>query len=151
MKRLFIDANILLDAILERPHDPDEAMELLALGERRQVRLVTTAISIGVVLFNLQRNDGGKKGLRLENARKTLMDLLACLEVVPLDAAHFLQSATSTFGDIEDGVQYFAASAAGPLQGVITRDTADFKGHVSVSLFNAKEALAFLKRDRLKK
>lgn len=146
MKRLFIDANILLDALLERPQDPDEAMALLALGEQRRVRLVTTAIGIGVVLFILQRNDGGKKGARLLAARQTIADLLACVDVVPLDASHFLQSVASSFGDIEDGAQYFACSASGPLHGVVTRDVRDFKGHVSVEIFSAKEALAFLKR-----
>lgn len=145
MKRFFIDANILLDAILERPHDPDEAMALLALGEQRRVQLVTTAISIGVVLFNLQRTEGGKKGLRLQAARRTLTDLLACVDVMPLEASHFLQSAASSFADIEDGAQYFACAASGPLHGVITRD-GDYKGHVSVDILSAKEVLTTLKR-----
>ena len=46
MKRLFIDANIILDAMLQRRHDPQEAITLLAMGEKRNVRLLTTFISI---------------------------------------------------------------------------------------------------------
>ncbi len=145
MKRLFVDANILLDAVLQRPQDPDEAMELLASGERRKVELVTTALSIGVVLYVLQPGDAAKKGPRLQAARRTLTDLLACLKVVPIESHHFMQSAASTFGDLEDGAQYFAATASGPLDGVVTRDK-DFKGNVAVPIFTAKQALALIRR-----
>lgn len=146
MKRLFIDANILLDAILVRENEPDAALELLALGEQRKVHLVTTAISIGIVLYNLQRSDNTKKpGPRLDAARQTIIDLLACVEVVPLTGPHFLQSAGSNFGDIEDGAQYFAATGTGRLDGVVTRD-ADFKGQVAPPILTAPKALALVKR-----
>ncbi len=139
MKRLFVDANILLDALLQRLDDPDEAMELLALGEQRKVELVTTALSIGVVLHVIQPSDAAKKGSRLQAARRTLSDVLACLRVVPVEAAHFMQSAARTFGDLEDGAQYFAAAARGALDGVVTRDK-DFKGNAATPIFRAKQA-----------
>ncbi|MBK6882662.1 MAG: hypothetical protein IPH05_06915 [Flavobacteriales bacterium] len=108
MKRFFIDANIMLDALLQRVgHDSQEAIQLLAMGEKRRVRLLTTSNSMGVVLYQLQRSDADKKGPRLRNAQRIIIDLLACVEVVPLDAEHFRMSAASTFGDIEDGAQYF--------------------------------------------
>ena len=146
MKRLFIDANILLDALLAREHEPEAALELLALGEQRKVKLVTTALSIGIVLYALQRQEGAKKtDPRLDAARQTLIDLLACVEVVPLLSTHFLQSVGSTFGDIEDGAQYFAATAEGKLDAVITRDP-DFKGRVSPPILTASKALALVTR-----
>ncbi len=145
MKRLFVDSNILLDAVLQRQHDPEDALDLLALGEQRKVALVTTALSIGVVLYTLQPGDASKKGPRLQAARRTLTDLLVCLTIVPVEAQHFMQSAASTFGDLEVGAQYFAASANGALDGIVTRDK-DFKGHVSVPIYSARQALTLIRR-----
>lgn len=145
MKRFFIDSNILLDAIYERPHDPVEAMQLLAFGELRKVQLLTTSLSIGIVLYQLQRSDGAKKGLRRQQVASTIEDILACVEVVPMDASHFLQSTASTFGDIEDGAQYFAVSATGVLDGIVSRDP-DFDGHIGVKRLSAKQALQLVKK-----
>lgn len=147
MIRLFVDSNILLDAILERPHDPEEALQLLALGEQRKVQLLTTSLSIGVVLYHLQRNDAAKKGLLRQHVRHTLEDLLACVDVVPLDANHFLLSAGSNFGDLEDGAQYFAVTATGPLEAIVSRDP-DYDGHIGVKRLSAKQALRLVKRKR---
>ncbi|MGV9012897.1 MAG: type II toxin-antitoxin system VapC family toxin [Flavobacteriales bacterium] len=148
MKRLFIDANILLDVVLAREHEPEAAMELLALGERRKVKLVTTALSIGVVLSTLQRAESAKKpGPRLDAARQTVLDLLACVEVVPLLSTHFQQSVGSAFGDIEDGAQYFAAISAGKLDALVTRDP-DFKGHVAYPILTASKALELVKKTK---
>ena len=145
MKRLFIDANIILDALLKRQdHDPNSAGALLEAGERRSVRLLTTAMSIGVVLYHYQKHDTSKKGPLLRRAQQVLQALLACVEVVPVEEAHFHQSLSSNFGDIEDGAQYFAVSAAGPLDGVVSRDP-DFDGHIAPKRYSAAEALRLIR------
>lgn len=61
-----------------------------------------------------------------------------------MDGSHFQQSAASTFGDIEDGAQYFAVAAAGPLDGVVSRDT-DFDGNIGPKRYTATEALKLLR------
>lgn len=145
MKRLFIDANILLDALLKRQdHDPNSAGALLEAGELRRVRLVTTPLSLGAVLYHYQKGDTAKRGPLLRRTQQMLQALLACVEVVPMEEAHFHQSLASTFGDIEDGAQYFAVTAAGPLDGVVSRDP-DFDGHIAPKRYTAAEALRLLK------
>ncbi len=144
MIRLFIDANILLDALLQRPHDAAAATALLELGEKRRVKLLTTPLSIGIVLYHLQRTESDKRGKRLQVARHLIADLLACLEVVPMTAEHFLQSTASSFTDIEDGAQYFAVAATGPVAGVVSRDP-DFDGHVAAKRLSASAAVAMVK------
>jgi len=145
MTRLFIDANVILDALLERlDHDPVAARELLKAGDQRRVRLLTTPLTIGVVLYHYQRSDADKKGQRLIQAKNMLQALLACVEVVPLEEQHFRQSVSSTFGDIEDGVQYFAVASTGPLHGVVSRDP-DYDGHIAPKRLTATQALRLLK------
>ena len=132
MKRYFIDTNVILDALLHRvDHDPSSAGKLLEAGEQRHVRLLTTSVSIANVLYQYQRNRTSKKGLGLIRARGVRSDLLACVDVVPMDASHFQQGLASTFGDIEDGAQYFAVAAAGPIDAVVSRDE-DYDGHIGV-------------------
>jgi predicted nucleic acid-binding protein len=132
MKRYFIDTNVILDALLHRvDHDPSSAGKLLEAGEQRHVRLLTTSVSIANVLYQNQRNRTSKKGLGLIRARGVRSDLLACVDVVPMDASHFQQGLASTFGDIEDGAQYFAVAAAGPIDAVVSRDE-DYDGHIGV-------------------
>lgn len=125
-------------------HDPVAAEALLLAGEQRRVRLLTTPTSISVVLYHYQRSDASKKGPRLTEVRNMLHALLGCLEIVPMDGSHFQQSAASTFGDIEDGAQYFAVAAAGPLDGVVSRDT-DFDGNIGPKRYTATEALKLLR------
>ena len=148
MMRLFVDANIIIDALAAREaHDAAEAKELLLLGEQRADPLLTTSLPIGVVLYHLQRKDAAKKGLLREHVRRTLEDLLACVELVPLDTNHFLQGAGSTFGDLEDGAQYWAILSAGPLHAVVSRDP-DYDGHIGVKRISAKQAVRMVKRKK---
>lgn len=148
MTRLFIDANILLDALLGREdHEGPEAAELLELGEQRAVILLTTSLSIGVVLYQYQRSDPDKRGPRLKRAQLMLDALLACVELAPVQTEHFQQSIASGFGDLEDGAQYFAVAAAGPLDAIVSRDP-DFDGHIGVKRLSAKQALRLVKRKK---
>lgn len=147
MNRYFVDANILLDALLERPDHSEDSIALLAAGARGEVRLLTTPISIGVVLYHLQRSDADKKGLRLQKAQRILADLLACVELAPVDTEHFQKSIASGFGDLEDGAQYWAVVSAGTLDAVVSRDP-DYDGHIGVKRLSAKQALRLVKRKR---
>jgi predicted nucleic acid-binding protein len=146
MMRLFVDANIIIDALAAREaHEAAEAKELLLLGEQRVVTLLTTSHSIGVVLYQFQRSDADKRGPRLKRAQQMLEALLACVEVVPVETEHFQRSIASGFGDLEDGAQYWAVASAGPLDAVVSRDP-DFDGHIGVKRISAKQAVKRVKR-----
>jgi predicted nucleic acid-binding protein len=146
MIRLFIDANIILDALAVREeHEAAEAMELLILGEQRAVKLLTTPICIGEVLRQVQRSAADKKGLRLQRARRLLTDLLACVEVVPMDEAGFMQGAASPVPNLLAAAQYYAVASASPLDAVVSRDP-NYDGHIGVKRISAKQALRLVKR-----
>jgi predicted nucleic acid-binding protein len=145
MNRYFVDANVLLDALLERPDHSEDSIALLAAGARGEVRLLTTPISIGVVLYHLQRSDADKKGLRLQKAQSILADLLACVELAPVETEHFQKSIASGFGDLEDGAQYWAVVSAGTLDAIVSRDP-DYDSHIGVKRLSAKQALRLAKR-----
>jgi predicted nucleic acid-binding protein len=147
MNRYFVDANVLLDALLERPDHSEGAIALLAMGARGEVRLLTTPISIAVVLYHLQRSYTDKKGLRLQQAQRILSDLLACVELASVETEHFQKSIASGFGDLEDGAQYWAVVGAGTLDAVVSREP-DYDGHIGVKRISAKQAVRMVKRKR---
>lgn len=145
MKRFFIDANVMLDALLKRnDHEPEEAGLLLRAGAQGRVQLHTTALSIGIVLYHLQRSDGSKRGPRLKQVKDILLALLDCVVVAPIDAEHFRQSTASSFSDIEDGAQYFAVATTTNLDGVVSRDP-DYDGHIAVPRLSAAQAMKQVK------
>jgi len=146
MMRLFVDANIIIDALAAREaHEAAEAKELLLLGEQRVVTLLTTSLSIGVVLYQFQRSDADKRGPRLKRAQLMLEALLTCVEVVPVETEHFQRSIASGFGDLEDGAQYWAVVSASPLDAVVSHDP-DYDGHIGVKRISAKQAVRLVKR-----
>lgn len=148
MMRYFVDATIMLDALAaSAEHEAEEAMELLILGEQRAVKLLTTPICIGEVLRHVQRSAADKKGLRLQRARRLLTDLLACVEVVPMDEARFMQGAGSPVPNLLAAAQYYAVAATGPLDAVVSRDP-DYDGHIGVKRISAKQAVRLVKRKR---
>ena len=139
--RLLLDTNILLDAILLDRPDLNEAIHILRLAEEERVTALVTPMSLGTVVFIMQRG-ARREGPALERARQAVLDLLKVVRVAPVEAIHFARSARSTFLDIEDGAQFFSASASGKLDAIITRDK-DFNDHVNVPVLSAP---AFLKQ-----
>jgi len=140
----FVDANIILDALLHRGDEAIDAGRLIDLGYTREVRLLVTPMSLGVVLYVLQKKRSARKaGPNLNKVRSMFHDLLACVEVVPVTKGNFSQSLNSNFLDLEDGVQYEAAMASGRLTALVSRDE-DYKGRTAVPLYTASQALVQL-------
>ena len=110
----------------------------------RKVALLTSPLTIGIVLYQFQKKEAWKKGIGLARAKGILTDMLACLTVVTMDDRHFVLSAASGFGDLEDGAQYFAVAATGPLDGVVSRDP-DFDGHIGTKRLSASQAMRLVK------
>lgn len=141
--KLLIDTNIILDALLGR-EEAQEAIQLLALGAQRQVDLLVTPMSLGVVLWTLQKKRSARTaGPRLNMVKAMFHDLLACVDVIHTSKSNFIQSLNSDFLDLEDGAQYAAAISSGRLTAVVSRDQ-DYKGRTSVPLYTAARALKAL-------
>lgn len=140
--RYLIDANIILDALLQRDDEPMEAARLLDLGYRKKARLLVTPMALGFVLAMLQKKRSAKKpGPKLSMVRAMMHDLLLNVEVIPATRSNFIWSLNSDFHDFEDGATYAAGMGHCKLDGIVTRDE-DFKGRTTPPLFKASEALS---------
>ncbi len=138
MKRLLLDVNVVLDALLARPPHPDAAMKLWAAVEGRQVAGFLPAHGVTTLFYLLARAKGSAA------ARRAAGDLLAVFRVAAVDQTILQRALTLAWPDFEDAVCAAAAEAAG-CDLIVTHDPAGFKGS-PVPTVDAATALSLLDR-----
>lgn len=119
--RVFLDTNILLDALVERQdrHFNENASIILQLGKNGVFELFMSVLSIPTIAYVLKNLSGnGEKGI-IKNI---------CAIVTPLPALpdHIDAMLDSRMDDIEDAMQVQSART-GNCDLIITRDRSDFK------------------------
>jgi predicted nucleic acid-binding protein len=135
MKRLVIDTNVILDALLpdrERPQgDRNNALMILEAVARRNV----VGLLSPVVFSELVHVAKPRRTDRAAVAR-ALAFLLDICEWTPITADTYRMALDSTFHDVNDAVIFFAA---GSPSAIVTRNTKDFRDHVNVEVMTAAE------------
>lgn len=116
---LFIDSDILLDAVLMRsPHD-QFAAQVLSLTDRRNYSLCISAHSLLNVYYFTHKEAGRAAAI------KSVGILEEKLKVLPTGSQAIRQALSSDFKDVEDAVQYMLA-IEGKCQLIITRNLKDY-------------------------
>lgn len=119
--RVFLDTNILLDALVERQdrHFNENASIILQLGKNGVFELFMSVLSISTIAYVL-KNLGG-------NGKKSIIKNI-CALVTPIPALpdHIDAMLESRMDDIEDAMQVQSART-GNCDLIITRDRSDFK------------------------
>ncbi|WP_426671581.1 type II toxin-antitoxin system VapC family toxin [Mucilaginibacter sp. McL0603] len=121
MKKVFVDTNILIDLLADRPPYSKFAIELFDLAEKRKVKLYTSSHSYATSHYLLKKYFG-------ETAlREILLSLLDFIELIPVDVAIIKKSLLSKHKDFEDAIQIFAANTIANADFIVTRNIKDFK------------------------
>lgn len=121
MSHLFLDTNILLDAIANREPHARWAYAVLQDAERGDCRLHTTSTSMSTCWYVLRG-----KGARAEH-RDALSKLMTLVRILPISHEAFRNALESTeFTDVEDATQYFAALEFNGIDAILTRNVKDF-------------------------
>lgn len=139
MKAVFVDTNIIIDLLAERPPFSKYAVELFAMAERGVVRLYTSSHSIATTHYLLKRHVGEKE------LRSILYSLLDYISPIAIDVAILKRSLLSNHKDFEDAIQINAASGISALDFIVTRNLKDFKS-ADLPVFAPDEAVMMLKR-----
>ncbi len=134
--RVFIDANIIADALLTsdaRPGgDRASAIRLLdAVSDRTITGIITAPIFAFVVHIVKPRSSAHRK--RMEHALEYLLDIMEWSTITP---AHCRTALASTFHDVEDGMEFFSCYG---LDAIVTRDVKDYRDNVNVEVLTATE------------
>ncbi len=136
MRALF-DTDVVLDLVLDREPFVEAAAALFESHEQGRVDGYISGITL-VNVFYVARKIKGSGG-----ARRAVEELLATLNVCPLDQTALENAQRLAFTDYEDAVQH-ACAIAGNLDAIVTRNLDDYK-NASLLVFTPTDFLNHLK------
>ena len=135
MKRLLIDTNIVIDVLSKRDGFYEDAAVLFSLGDRNQLQLTISSLTLANTNYILTRLTSAKE------AREILRKFKVLVEVLSLDdKITELALSDERFTDFEDGLQYYSA-LENQIDVIITRNKKDFKNS-KLPVLTPKEYLA---------
>lgn len=134
MKKLFLDSDVLLDLLLDRPPFSEDIASLIEGAIHADVALFTSPVSITNIHYIIGKIENRTK------ANQKIKKVLNLVRIENMGQSVIDRAAASKFKDFEDAVQHFCALEAGH-QILITRNTKDYKA-AEISVMNPKECLA---------
>ena len=132
--RVIIDTNVVLDVLLEREPFAKAAVNVFCLVEESRIEAFLCATTITTIDYLLIQS------LPASKARNALRKLISLFEIATVNRPVIERALVSKIRDFEDAVLEEAGQMAG-VDGVVTRNTKDFKGCV-LKVFEPKEFLA---------
>lgn len=136
MTKAFVDTNIVLDWLLDRPPYSEPAVRLFGLAETGNFALGTSAVSLINTEYFLRKSVGSK------TARQAIIGLNQLCQTIDAGQAEVTHAIHSEFKDFEDAFQYFCA-VRWSADLIVTRNKKDFRA-AELPLMDAAEFLATL-------
>ncbi len=119
MMKVFIDTNVFLDYIQQRPEGWKEAEVIFFLAIHGDIELLVTDLSIANMRYVT------RKDIALEQFYAVMKGLRPYYQIVPLGSTIVDKAYQIETKDFEDALQYFAAEQAGA-DSIVTRNLKDF-------------------------
>lgn len=119
--KIFLDTNILIDFLANRPPFTAEALEVFALGEEGKIQLFTSTHSIATTHYIL------KKTVSENHLRHLLSEISAIVTVLDITQTIVKSSLKSPHRDFEDAIQIGCAESIGDINYIVSRYLKDFK------------------------
>ena len=120
MKKVFWDANIILDFMLAREPWNILAAEMFSKASSKELSLYCSTLSLATLSFYLEREK-----IPSEDIFAHIDSFISVCEPLPVDVSVAKSALKSSFKDFEDAMQYFAAMNEG-CDIIITRDKRGF-------------------------
>jgi len=120
MNKVFIDADIILDLLLDREPYSRSSSKLFTAIEEREVIAFTTPVILANIYYI------SAKMVNRKSALEYIRKLLTLLKVTAVDEKTMLLAANADFKDFEDSIQYYAAKNDA-VDYLITRNKIDYK------------------------
>ncbi|HLF56298.1 MAG TPA: PIN domain-containing protein [Thermoanaerobaculia bacterium] len=136
MRHLLLDADVVLDVLIEREPHVAFASALWAAGERGECRLSISAHAVTTIYYLAARQRDARR------ARELVGELLSVFAVAPVNQSILLRASGLEMEDFEDAVAAAAAESAG-CEAVVTRNLSDFEAS-PVPAIDPATALAWL-------
>lgn len=135
MMKVFIDTNIFLDYIQQRPAGWKEAEIIFFLAIHGDIELLVADLTIANMRYIT------RKEIALEQFYAVMKGLRPYYHIVPLGFSVVDKAYAIETKDFEDALQYFAAEQSGA-DCIVTRNLKDFDFAVAVETLEPKEFLS---------
>jgi predicted nucleic acid-binding protein len=119
--RVFLDTNVVCDALFEREPWKDDALAILRLSRQQAITAMVSALTIANVFYV------GRKLVGRERAISTIRACMATFVVVSLDREAVSEALGRGGSDFEDDLQLTLALRSNA-EVVVTRDAVGFRG-----------------------
>jgi predicted nucleic acid-binding protein len=116
VRKFFLDTNILIDFLTNRPEKTVNLQEILPYMNKSQIYL--SSLSIHIVFYILKIKKGSEVHSKIE-------EYIELINLTPLDLDIVSLGVQNFTTDFEDTLQYYSAISAG-CDYILTRDTKDF-------------------------
>lgn len=140
MKKVFLDANIVIDALIEEGEDMYNALKILSLVDEGRIFAYCSALSLGTVSYFMD-----KKKIDSQEIIRQLNIFCGYCTPTRVDATVVRQALDSAFTDFEDALQYFSAMTE-KTDMIITRNGKDFK-HATIPIYTPVQFLEMMKKE----
>ena len=100
--RIYLDANILLDYVLDRP-EKESAAKILQLINKGIIKAYISSSIIHILSYVLS------KTFSVEKTKEVIISIIHDIELIDMPKEIVLQSLNSKMNDIEDALQYHVA------------------------------------------
>lgn len=119
--KVFLDTNILIDFLSNRPPFTQEAIQVFQLSESGKIQLFTSTHVLATTHYIL------KKYVDDADLRQTLSEISEMVFVVDVTSTALKNALKSPHKDFEDAIQIATAEQISGLDFIITRNLKDFK------------------------
>ncbi|SFA89320.1 type II toxin-antitoxin system VapC family toxin [Algoriphagus aquimarinus] len=119
--KVFLDTNILIDFLTNRPPFSSEALEIFALSEEGKIQLFTSTHSIAATHYIL------KKQVSENHLRHLLSEISEIVTVLDITQTIARTSLKSAHRDFEDAIQIGCAESKSDIDYIVSRNLKDFK------------------------
>lgn len=120
MDKVFIDADVILDFLLDREPFAHDAERLIGLCEKKKIYACTTAIVFSNAYYVLRKYAAHKR------VTEKLLLLIQWMDIIPSSKSAVVAALQSDFADFEDALQHFSTIES-PATIIITRHIKDYK------------------------
>lgn len=134
MRNVFVDTNILIDLLADRPPFSKFAIAIFDLVEKHKIKLFTSSHSYATTHYLLKKYMGEKE------LRAVLYSLLDFIDIISIDLSIIRKSLLSNHKNFEDAIKIFAAGSIKNLDFIVTRNIKDFK-HAGVTVLTPDELI----------
>ena len=117
----FLDSDVILDFLLNRDPFNFSADEIFEMAVNKEIQIYFSSLTVANIHYLLRKQYGN------DIALDKISELLSFCKILPVSEREIFAAMKSGFSDFEDAIQHFSAIQNPDIEGIITRNLADYR------------------------